>query len=202
MNIWIILGVVVIATFLVGLLIGRVINRNKQSSDPFANLTMSSAGNMPPVESKSVQELLREGRKIEAIKRYRQENGVGLKEAKDAVDRMAVGIPLPNRQNDFDFNGKQPADGDDIHDSFGESSNYTSDTLNVEIRNLLRARRKIEAIKRYREARGVGLKEAKDAVDRIESEIWREGKRELCCCIARISNTWMVLPRYGLTDII
>src|SRR6266851_3779562 len=176
MNIWIILGVVVIATFLVGLLIGRVINRNKQSSDPFANLTMSSAGNMPPVESKSVQELLREGRKIEAIKRYRQENGVGLKEAKDAVDRMAVGLPIPNRIDDFDFNGKQPADGDDIHDSFGDSSNYASDTLNVEIRNLLRTGNKINAIKRYREAKGVGLKEAKDVVDRIEAEM-RQGGR-------------------------
>jgi ribosomal protein L7/L12 len=32
--------------------------------------------------------LLRQGRKIEAIKIYREKYGVGLKEAKDAVDRM------------------------------------------------------------------------------------------------------------------
>jgi ribosomal protein L7/L12 len=38
----------------------------------------------------------------------------------------------------------------------------------AEITALLRRRRKIEAIKRYRELTGVGLKEAKDAVDAIE----------------------------------
>ena len=32
--------------------------------------------------------LLRRGRKIEAIKLYREMTGLGLKEAKDAVDRM------------------------------------------------------------------------------------------------------------------
>ena len=32
--------------------------------------------------------LVRQGRKIEAIKLYREKTGVGLKEAKDAVDRM------------------------------------------------------------------------------------------------------------------
>jgi ribosomal protein L7/L12 len=177
MNFWIILGLVVIAAFIVGLLIGRVINKNRQSSDPFANLTMSSAGNMPPVESKSVQDLLREGRKIEAIKRYRQENGVGLKEAKDAVDRLALGIPVPNRFDDFDFNGKQPADGDEKKDSFGGSSNYASSRLDDEIRDLLRRGNKINAIKRYREVKGVGLKEAKEAVDRMEEEMRQGGRR-------------------------
>lgn len=34
--------------------------------------------------------LLRAGRKIEAIKIYREANGVGLKEAKDAVEALAV----------------------------------------------------------------------------------------------------------------
>ena len=35
-----------------------------------------------------VAELLAEGRKIEAIKLYRDRTGVGLKEAKDAVERL------------------------------------------------------------------------------------------------------------------
>ncbi|MFC7220995.1 ribosomal protein L7/L12 [Streptomyces polyrhachis] len=35
-----------------------------------------------------VHELIRQGRKIEAIKAYRQLTGEGLKEAKDAVERM------------------------------------------------------------------------------------------------------------------
>ncbi|MFF3490331.1 ribosomal protein L7/L12 [Streptomyces sp. NPDC002795] len=38
------------------------------------------------------------------------------------------------------------------------------------VRALVRDGKKIEAIKTYREMTGVGLKEAKDAVDRIESD--------------------------------
>ena len=36
--------------------------------------------------------------------------------------------------------------------------------------DLISSGKKIEAVKRYRELTGVGLKEAKDAVDRIEEE--------------------------------
>lgn len=46
------------------------------------------AGDAPPTEER-VDELLRAGRKIEAIKEYRLLHGVGLKEAKDAVERRA-----------------------------------------------------------------------------------------------------------------
>lgn len=35
-----------------------------------------------------IVELLRQNRKIEAIKVYREQTGVGLKEAKDVIDRM------------------------------------------------------------------------------------------------------------------
>ena len=40
--------------------------------------------------------------------------------------------------------------------------------LDTDVVALARAGRKIEAIKRYRELTGVGLKEAKDAVERIQ----------------------------------
>ncbi len=48
---------------------------------------------MPPQQNQltgasSIEGLLRSGRKIEAIKVYRQQTGIGLKEAKDAVDAM------------------------------------------------------------------------------------------------------------------
>ncbi len=42
------------------------------------------------------------------------------------------------------------------------------DAAIAEVRALLRAGRKIEAIKRYREVTGVGLKDAKDAVEAME----------------------------------
>jgi hypothetical protein len=42
-----------------------------------------------------IQQLLRDGRKLEAIKVYRRVYGVGLKEAKDAVERLGPGPSLP-----------------------------------------------------------------------------------------------------------
>jgi ribosomal protein L7/L12 len=45
-----------------------------------------------------------------------------------------------------------------------------------EIRELLLAGKKIEAIKQYREASGLGLKESKDAVEAIEKELRKTGQ--------------------------
>jgi hypothetical protein len=43
--------------------------------------------NSDPIRSPQIQDALRRGNKIEAIKIYRELTGVGLAEAKDAVDR-------------------------------------------------------------------------------------------------------------------
>lgn len=98
----------------------------------------SVAGNGP------VQDLLRSGQKIEAIKRYRELTGVGLKEAKDAVEAMERGEEVPV--------ARAPA--------------VSAPAASVQ--DLLRSGRKIEAIKLYREQSGLGLKEAKDAVEAME----------------------------------
>lgn len=42
----------------------------------------------PAAAEEQVAALVRAGRKIEAIKRYREQTGVGLKEAKDYVDSL------------------------------------------------------------------------------------------------------------------
>ena len=39
-----------------------------------------------------IERMLRDGNKIQAIKRYREIHGVGLKDAKDAVDAIANGL--------------------------------------------------------------------------------------------------------------
>ena len=95
---------------------------------------------------KEVLSLLEEGNKIGAIKRFREETGAGLKQAKDAVEAIERGSPLPS-----------PAQGDD---AFAR-----------ELSELLEAGQKINAIKRYRERTGVGLKEAKDAVERMQARL-------------------------------
>lgn len=51
-----------------------------------ANPAMPAPG--ADVVLSEVQDLVRQGRKFEAIKVYRERTGVGLKEAKDAVERL------------------------------------------------------------------------------------------------------------------
>ncbi len=96
-----------------------------------------------PELEKQIRSLLEEGSKIEAIKRFREQTGAGIREAKDAVEALEQGRPpaLP-RELDQDLEGA--------------------------IAELLRTGRKIEAIKRFREQTGAELKEAKDAVEALE----------------------------------
>lgn len=81
------------------------------------------------------------GDKIAAIKLLRQATGLGLKEAKDAVERVEAGgsFALP-----------------------GQAIDASSNSL---IANALLQGNKLEAIRLYREQRGVGLKEAKEAIE-------------------------------------
>lgn len=106
-----------------------------------------AADDDPMVE---IRRLIADGQIIMAIKRYREIYGVGLAAAKDAVEAIR--------------------DGEDVHTP---PTPLTADVGNLvgnvaEVRRLIAAGRKIEAIKLFRETFGVGLKEAKDAVESIE----------------------------------
>jgi large subunit ribosomal protein L7/L12 len=68
-----------------------------------------------------------------------------LKQAKDYVDSLAASSSP----------GSQPV-------------GVSRETLAFEVRQLLARNRKIQAVKRVREATGWGLKEAKDFVDSLE----------------------------------
>jgi large subunit ribosomal protein L7/L12 len=89
--------------------------------------------------------LMGEGRKIEAIKLYRDLTGAGLKEAKDAVEALERGGTRPEAHR-----GSAGAEAD--------------------VLDLLRAGQKIRAIKIYRERTGVSLLEAKNAVESLAAE--------------------------------
>ena len=113
--------------------------------------TVSSRSVYTPdaTDTHHVQEILataRSGNKIGAIKQYRELTGVGLKEAKDAVEALMAGRPV-------------------------EITMKKVDQLNVgeDIAELVRSGKKIEAIKRYREQTGLGLKESKEAVEAMEA---------------------------------
>ena len=103
---------------------------------------------LSPGQREQVERALAAGRKIEAIKLYREFTGLGLAEAKDAVDRMGPSADGAAR----------------TLDRRGDAAR----AIEPELRQLLRDGRKIEAVKRFRETTGLGLKESKDAIEALE----------------------------------
>lgn len=88
------------------------------------------------------------GNRIEAIKIYREATGAGLAEAKEAVELIAAGKP-------------PRADGA-----------ATPDQMSLQrIKAEISAGNPIEAIRLYRAATGLGLKESKDAVEILAFEL-------------------------------
>jgi ribosomal protein L7/L12 len=88
------------------------------------------------------------GNKIAAIKRVRELTGLGLKEAKDYVESWEQTGAVPDLIMSMD--APPAANLEEVH-------------------RLMLQGQKIQAIKVYRELSGVGLKEAKDYVDALES---------------------------------
>jgi len=89
-----------------------------------------------------IAELIRSGRKIEAVKLLREETGVDLQTAKEAVDRMDADpvfdpLPVPERPED----------------------------VSDEVQSLAWEGQKIVAIKLLREQSGLALKASKEIVD-------------------------------------
>ena len=88
---------------------------------------------------------LSRGDKVEAIRLVREATGLGLKEAKDAVERHAAGEPALMSQ--------APLSAD-------------NDAMPLAAVSALQNGKLIEAVRRVRQARGIGLKDAKEAVER------------------------------------
>jgi len=93
------------------------------------------------------------GNLIAAIKSLREATGFGLKESKDLAEAI----------RDQRLSYEQVMRSSGLALSPAKASGDISD-----LGAMARAGRKIEAIKIYRERMGVGLKEAKDAVEALE----------------------------------
>jgi ribosomal protein L7/L12/DNA-binding beta-propeller fold protein YncE len=105
-----------------------------------------------PIQIAKIQEISRlahQGEKIEAIKLYREVFGVGLKEAKDAVEQIEAGQPVT-----FVQTVQTPLD---------------ADQFTAELQQLISQGDKVEAVKRYHQTYQVGLKQAKEAIDGLET---------------------------------
>jgi len=110
------------------------------------------AGSVAPDEfARRIRELLEAGKKIEAIKIYRQATNAGLKESKDAIDAFEAGGPLafpdPGQQTTHAMVNKVA--------SLGRAA------------SLVQAGERDEAARVYREAFDVSQAEAEAAIDAI-----------------------------------
>ena len=94
-----------------------------------------------------VLEQIKFGNKIEAIKMLREKLNIGLKEAKDLVEKITS-------NNNMDKN-------------IGEQKNVS---VSEKVLDFLREGKKIDCVKVLREETGLGLKDSKDMVEKILSE--------------------------------
>lgn len=99
--------------------------------------------------AKKIADLLLAGQKIEAIKLLREATGMGLAEARDAVEAAEHGTPLPPHSALARQSAPAPPGG-----------------LPADVRAAASAGDRIGAIKLLRQRTGLGLKEAKDLLDR------------------------------------
>ena len=117
--------------------------RNHNPSAP----AIHAPGGLQQFQVNQVAALARAGKKLDAIKLYRQLTNANLLDAKTAVEAIQAGSPtLVNPTANT------------------ENASLTSEQ-NARVQQLMQSGQKIEAIKLYRQVTGVGLKEAKDAVE-------------------------------------
>lgn len=128
---------------------------SSQLTHTFTQETELKRAPIDPLSDAELIELLRAGKKIEAIKRYRELYGAGLADAKQAIEEL------------FDSDLSRPASPET---SPAANGNFSQDP---EILAFMRQGNTIQAIKRYRELSGVGLKEAKDFIDQLDRELYR-----------------------------
>jgi len=96
----------------------------------------------------AIQKAIRAGNKLEAIKLYREKTGLGLKEAKDAIDAMSGARAAPPSPAAY-------VNADEAIDA------------------ALRNDQLIQAIKLFREKTGLGLAEAKRAMEARRDQLKR-----------------------------
>jgi ribosomal protein L7/L12/DNA-directed RNA polymerase subunit RPC12/RpoP len=126
---------------------GQVPNQRPPRSD----LTSVALG---PTDAAHVIQLLRDNQELEAIQFYQSKAGGSLGEAKDAISAIQAGLR--------DAAAPWPTVA---------SGNIIAPANLPEVRRLVEAGNTIAAIKAYRDATGLGLREAKNAVDALGEQL-------------------------------
>lgn len=128
----------------------------------------SPAADPSGVLAREILATLRISGKIQAVKVYREKTGVGLKEAKDAVEALEQSGTLPEA---IPLAEIVPRRAD-------------AAALEATLLALLKNNRKIDAVKAYCQATGSDLREAVQAVDAIASRHGIEPKKVGCAGVA------------------
>ena len=102
----------------IDLLRTRISRLEAQLDFVYKHFGLTFVENAQPGDDPRVIDALRKNNLIEAIKIYREEFGVGLQEAKDAVDRMEASLPrdpaAAGQAHSYEpAIGKDPFEGDD-----------------------------------------------------------------------------------------
>lgn len=99
-----------------------------------------------------IHRLVADNKKISAMELFRERTGAGLKDAKNVIDSVDRGNPLPTASTYIDTDGLDASAWEDII---------------PKLRSLKAEGRAITAIKLVRARTGLSLREAKEAVDRL-----------------------------------
>ncbi len=130
---------------------------NSQSC-PSCGAPVEQSGDSVPTDIvDEVMQLLSAGKKIDAIARYREATGTTLADAKEAVEALGQ---------------RQQASPSDLDAGLLE-----------EVLSLMGSGKKIEAVKRYRAQMGVGLAEAKQAVEALAAQHGVAGQGSGCATV-------------------
>ena len=144
--------VVVVALVVLVIVLRLMLSRRDRGTELFVTEARGRQSFDGPLEDQ-VLALLRQRQKIQAIKVVRERTGLGLKEAKDAVDEVERTGRL-----------RLPRSEPDLKEAYlsGEPADFIA-----EARWHKEHRRAIEAIRLIRTHTGLGLKEAKDLYDSL-----------------------------------
>ena len=121
---------------------------------------------------RDILDLIRARRKIEAIKLVREHLGLGLAEAKAFVEGLQEDLKAGRTPGAETFRPAPEAEQ--------PPPRAAADLFDNELDNLLRAKKKIDAVKLYRRRAGGDLKDAKDAIELRAVELGLQTRPSKC----------------------
>jgi ribosomal protein L7/L12 len=142
---------------------------SRETDDREASPTRTAPTQAPAVQvvggEAEIRRLVEQKQLIQAIRLHRELTGLGLRESKDAIDRLVAtgSLELPS---------VAPSKPPTTHPG---SQGPTMGPMD-DVRQALREEKLIMAIKHYRDATGLGLKEAKDAVEKMRDDMKARGE--------------------------